>query len=58
MLKNLLIDIALAMAARRNRQAVAYSDKSDWWADLSEAIEDGVSISQVRNRRPESGAAR
>jgi hypothetical protein len=49
--KYIFVDLALWVATRRNRQAAAKAASAEWWTDLSEAIEEGVSISEIRARR-------
>ncbi len=49
--KNFWIDFALWMAERRGRQAVVKLAASEWWQDVSEALEDGVALHVVRARR-------
>jgi hypothetical protein len=55
-LKDLIVKFALWMSARRVAQSEKKLAASVWWSDLSEAIEEGISVREVQARHPANGA--
>jgi hypothetical protein len=54
-LKDLIINFALWMSVRRAKQSENKLNASTWWSDLSEAIEEGISLREVQARHPANG---
>lgn len=56
MLKDIVINFALWMSVRRAKQSETKLMASTWWSDLSEAIEEGISLREVQARHPANGS--
>lgn len=54
--KELIINFALKMSVRRMTQSDRKLAASVWWSDLSEAIEEGVSVREIQARHPSNGS--